>query len=279
MNERISGRIGAHLRSNIVGYVALFAALTLAPAFAATKKAPKNSVVSKSIKDGQVAAADLGNDAVTTEKIAAGAVTGTRLADNSVSVAKLGFNPVTDSQLDAFGSSLSAPGVVNTPGNPVDWTALNGVPAGFADGNDANSGGTVTSVGAGSGLSGGPVTGAGTLSLAACPGGQILKSTGAAYACATDLFARGTTHTTGATPDVSSGTTLVRLAFGSGTAVVNLTGGVDGQRVTLYATNGNASVGDGGSFALAGGWNPNADDTLTVVNSNGAWVEVARSAN
>jgi hypothetical protein len=46
------------------------------------------------------------------------------------------------------------------------WSGLSGVPAGFADGIDNDNGGTVTSVGAGTGLSGGPITGSGTLSIA-----------------------------------------------------------------------------------------------------------------
>lgn len=46
------------------------------------------------------------------------------------------------------------------------WSGLSGVPAGFADGIDNDSGGTVISVGAGTGLSGGPITGSGTLSIA-----------------------------------------------------------------------------------------------------------------
>lgn len=47
------------------------------------------------------------------------------------------------------------------------WSGLSGVPSGFADGVDNNSGGTVTTVIAGAGLSGGPITGTGTLSIAA----------------------------------------------------------------------------------------------------------------
>jgi hypothetical protein len=49
------------------------------------------------------------------------------------------------------------------------WSGLTGVPAGFADGADNDSGGTVTSVVAGTGLSGGTITGSGTLAIA--PGG------------------------------------------------------------------------------------------------------------
>ncbi|MBP6692874.1 MAG: hypothetical protein KA162_10600, partial [Xanthomonadales bacterium] len=46
------------------------------------------------------------------------------------------------------------------------WSGLTGVPAGFADGLDNNSGGTVTTVNAGAGLSGGPITTTGTLGIA-----------------------------------------------------------------------------------------------------------------
>ncbi len=46
------------------------------------------------------------------------------------------------------------------------WAGLTGVPAGFADNIDNNSGGTVTSVTGGTGLSGGTITGSGTLAIA-----------------------------------------------------------------------------------------------------------------
>ncbi len=46
------------------------------------------------------------------------------------------------------------------------WAGLTGVPAGFADNTDNNSGGTVTSVTGGTGLSGGTITGSGTLAIA-----------------------------------------------------------------------------------------------------------------
>ena len=46
------------------------------------------------------------------------------------------------------------------------WSGLTGVPAGFADGIDNNSGGTVTSVTAGAGLSGGTIAGSGTIGIA-----------------------------------------------------------------------------------------------------------------
>jgi hypothetical protein len=66
-----------HLRSNLVGYVALFIALS-AGAYAAGL--PKNSVKSKQIKDGQVKMAD----------IAANAVDGSKVADGSLSQSDFG---------------------------------------------------------------------------------------------------------------------------------------------------------------------------------------------
>jgi hypothetical protein len=51
------------------------------------------------------------------------------------------------------------------------WLGLTGVPAGFADGVDNSSGGTVTTVNAGAGLTGGPITTSGTLAIA--PAGVV----------------------------------------------------------------------------------------------------------
>lgn len=49
------------------------------------------------------------------------------------------------------------------------WSGLTGVPAGFADGVDNDSGGTVTNIATGTGLTGGPITGSGSIAVA--PGG------------------------------------------------------------------------------------------------------------
>lgn len=45
--------------------------------------------------------------------------------------------PASDYATD---DELSTPGTINLPGNPVDWTNLKNVPAGFADGDDAEGG-------------------------------------------------------------------------------------------------------------------------------------------
>ena len=44
---------------------------------------------------------------------------------------------------------LQTPGTLNNPVNPVDWTKLKGVPAGFADGTDDAGTGDITAVNAG----------------------------------------------------------------------------------------------------------------------------------
>ena len=69
--------------------------------------------------------------------------------------------------------------------NSAPWSGLSGVPAGFADGDDADSGGDITAVIAGTGLSGGASSGAASLAVdtsvvqarvsGSCPAGQYLR--------------------------------------------------------------------------------------------------------
>ena len=48
-----------------------------------------------------------------------------------------GGHPATQPELNAVTAALAASGTINTTTNPVDWTQLKNVPAGFADGTDA----------------------------------------------------------------------------------------------------------------------------------------------
>lgn len=90
-------RIRSHLRSNLIGYVALFLALN-GTAYAVVI-APKNSVVTKSIRNGAVTAAKLRKGAVTADKIKNQAVTTDKIADRAVAKGKLADGAVGAAEL------------------------------------------------------------------------------------------------------------------------------------------------------------------------------------
>jgi hypothetical protein len=146
-----SERVGQHLRRNAIAYAALFIALT-GTSYAATKVTSKDiardAVKAKHVKDGQLGTAEVADNALTGADIdeatlqnlpvqlADGSVTTVKLADAAVTLPKLAFDPATQTELDA----LASPGTVNAAGNPVDFSKLKGVPAGFADGVDDTGG-------------------------------------------------------------------------------------------------------------------------------------------
>jgi len=92
------GKIIRHARGNAIAYLALFLALT-AGAYAATK-APKNSVVSKSIQNGAVKTKKLANGAVTEGKTKTFAFTPVTLTGGWTTVAA---NPVPSYGKDTNG--------------------------------------------------------------------------------------------------------------------------------------------------------------------------------
>ena len=69
----MAGKFSSHVRSNVVGYIALFFALGLGSAWAATEL-DKNEVKSKHIKNAGVKTKDLANNAVTSPKVANGSL-------------------------------------------------------------------------------------------------------------------------------------------------------------------------------------------------------------
>ncbi len=125
----VSTLIAAHLRGNIIGYLALFVALTGASYAASTVK--KNTVISKSIKNGQVKTKDVADGAVTEPKLAFDPATQAELDTDKANLAQLSTN------VDGLVSALFSPGTINQADNPVDYSRLKNVPAGFADGVDA----------------------------------------------------------------------------------------------------------------------------------------------
>jgi hypothetical protein len=109
----MKGRISGHIRSNVVGYVALFVALSGTAYAVDGPLAGQNQVGSLDIIDGEVKNADLDGNSVGTGKIADGnvrsndvaddstgfALTGTDIADESLSGSDIGFGAVESADI------------------------------------------------------------------------------------------------------------------------------------------------------------------------------------
>jgi hypothetical protein len=91
--------------ANVMATVALFMALGGGAYAAAT--APRNSVTSTSIRNGQVKQQDLARRSVTNSKIRGRSVSNGKIADNAITTTKLGPNAVTTTKL-ADGSVTTA---------------------------------------------------------------------------------------------------------------------------------------------------------------------------
>jgi hypothetical protein len=91
----MSGRIARHLRANVVGYVAVFIALS----GTAVALPGKNKVDSNDLRRGAVKAKALKDGAVTNPKLREGAVTSAKVDDGSLVGLDLGDATLTDSKL------------------------------------------------------------------------------------------------------------------------------------------------------------------------------------
>ncbi|MEA2431927.1 MAG: hypothetical protein QOI19_2400 [Thermoleophilaceae bacterium] len=100
----MSARLRAHLRSNLVAYIALFFALG-GGAYAASTAA-KNSVATKSIRNGAVTSSKIANGAVKNAKLGAGSVSTSKFNTSAVAPdsAKLGGSPPSAFQTAITGS-------------------------------------------------------------------------------------------------------------------------------------------------------------------------------
>jgi hypothetical protein len=96
----MSGPIASHLRTNVVGYVAVFIALC----GTAAALPGRNQVDSGDIKKGNVKATDIGANAVSGGKVADGSLSGADLADDSVT-----GQQINESSLDLPGAPTSLP--------------------------------------------------------------------------------------------------------------------------------------------------------------------------
>lgn len=86
MHVTSSGRARAHIRDNVVGYVALFLVIAGGTASALPGR---NTVNSGDIKAGQVKASDIGAGAVNSATVADNSLTGTDIADDSLTGADI----------------------------------------------------------------------------------------------------------------------------------------------------------------------------------------------
>jgi hypothetical protein len=102
-----STRLRGHLRANVIGYLALFVALS----GTAMALPGKGGVKSNDIAKGAVKGKALAANAVSTPKIRSGAVDGSKLAAGAVSAAKLGAGAVTTAGL--FDGSVTQPKLAN----------------------------------------------------------------------------------------------------------------------------------------------------------------------
>ena len=79
----MSRAIRQHLRSNVVGYIALFCFAMGGTAYA-THPGGANTISTGDIQDGQVQNADLGPSAVTTDRVANSTLTGSDVATSGL---------------------------------------------------------------------------------------------------------------------------------------------------------------------------------------------------
>ena len=120
------------------------------------------SIDTAHIADDQITTAKIVDDSVTTAKLANSAVTSAKIADGTIVNADISSSAAIDgSKLDVELNDLSNVSVASPSLNELlKWNGTNWVPG------SVSGAGTVTSVDSGTGLTGGPITAGGTISLA-----------------------------------------------------------------------------------------------------------------
>ncbi len=190
----------------------------------------------------------------------------------TIGTAQIAGNAVTQAKLSPV-SGAAAGKVLGTDGSNLQWLTA-GV-------------GSVTAVGTGSGLTGGPITGSGTISLAAtqllpttaCATNQIAKWNSSAWSCAADdnAPAGGTTGqiltgTAGAPAWSGSPTLSGNLILPGNTTASAGTIMKAGTRFMHYYGFSNTFIGEGsGNFTMSGGNNTGNGVQALLSNTTGTY--------
>jgi Chaperone of endosialidase len=140
----MSNRIGNHIRSNAVGYIALFIALTGGTAWA-THPGGANTISSGDIQNGEVKTGDIGDLEVKAADVAADSLGSTKIANGSVKNIDLGAgasssNTIADGGiqgLDVQNNTLTGAQIAEATlfndnsltGADIDESTLSGVPS------------------------------------------------------------------------------------------------------------------------------------------------------
>lgn len=120
------GRLGRHVRSNVVGYLALFVAMS----GSADALQGKNTVFSDDIVNEQVKANDIGRNAISSVKIGDGQVSGRDIADSAIDGTKIVDGTLTGSDLTSeSGLGLASLEIAGLTGNDIIESTLTTVPS------------------------------------------------------------------------------------------------------------------------------------------------------